>query len=208
MQQSSNTARTLAQSSGFEQTETAGSSISEHPAATSGGGWYQEGLYRDKAAREASMSAICGKLDTKSIIYWLKRTVQEIRWMDRKQPFERVFVWMPEPEASLQTQAETWTVHLRLLQVLKESAWTLKPAKSLKNKQTEKYEDFQLSQRTIRTNRDESETSQKTNGLMDVNNSPINATGGRKSRLADQNRYLTIFIHATCVSDMKNEFLL
>lgn len=38
MQQSSNTARTLAQSSGFEQTETAGSSISEHPAATSGGG--------------------------------------------------------------------------------------------------------------------------------------------------------------------------
>lgn len=112
MQQSSNTARTLAQSSGFEQTETAGSSISEHPAATSGGGWYQEGLYRDKAAREASMSAICGKLDAKSIIYWLKRTVQEIRWTDRKQPFERVFVWMPEPEASLQTQAETWTVHL------------------------------------------------------------------------------------------------
>lgn len=69
---------------------------------------------------------------------------------------------------------------LRLLQVLKESAWTLKPAKSLKNKQTGKYEDFQLSQRTIRTNRDESETSQKTNGLMDVNNSPINATGGKK----------------------------
>lgn len=71
---------------------------------------------------------------------------------------------------------------LRLLQVLKESAWTLKPAKSLKNKQTEKYEDFQLSQRTIRTNRDASETSQKTNGLMDVNNSPINPTGGKKKQ--------------------------
>lgn len=82
-----------------------------------GGGWYQEGLYRDKAAKEASMYAICRKLEAKSIIYWLQNQSRTYAERPENAAFWmclRLSAWTRSfcIAASLQTQTETWTVHL------------------------------------------------------------------------------------------------
>lgn len=87
------------------------------------GGADMRNLYRDKAARETSISDICIKPQAKYMLYWLKTVQEKTLKAQRMQLFDCLFVCYQEAAAAASLWTGTWMMHLG------KQGWIHRPAR-------------------------------------------------------------------------------